>query len=209
MLALVAGLALAAGLALTAGAAPSRSAGQAGPSPVSSRSRGLLHDGDSLAVGTQLYLRRALPGWRIRASVDVSRHAPEGPAVMRRLGSRLPRVIVVSLGTNDDPRALGTFRRAIRTTMRVAGRRRCVVWANVVRPPVGGAGYGGLNRVLAREARRRRNLRISSGPGWRAPTAAGSAPTACTRPESDTVRVRAASLGWYGAATDLSACCLR
>jgi len=79
---------------------------------------------------------------------------------MRRLGSRLPRVIVVSLGTNDDPRSLGTFRRAIRTTMRVAGRRRCVVWANVVRPPVGGAGYGGLNRVLAREARRRRNLRI-------------------------------------------------
>ena len=79
---------------------------------------------------------------------------------MRRLGSRLPRVIVVSLGTNDDPRSLGAFRAAIRATMRVAGRRRCVVWANIVRPPVAGAGYGGLNRVLGQEARRRRNLRV-------------------------------------------------
>lgn len=126
----------------------------------SAAARGLLHNGDSLAVGTQPYLRRALPGWRIRASVDISRHAQEGPAVMRRLGSRLPRVIVVSLGTNDDPRATGVFRRAIRQTMRVAGRRRCVVWANIVRPPVAGAGYGRMNRVLAQEARRRRNLRV-------------------------------------------------
>jgi lysophospholipase L1-like esterase len=120
----------------------------------------LLHNGDSLAVGTQIYLPRALRGWRIRASVDISRHAPEGPRIMRRFGSRLPRVIVVSLGTNDDPRALAAFRGAIRATMRVAGRRRCVVWANIVRPPVGGAGYGGLNRVLAQEARARRNLRV-------------------------------------------------
>ncbi len=120
----------------------------------------MLHNGDSLAVGTQIYLRGALPGWRIRYSADISRHAPEGPRIMRRFGSGLPRVIVVSLGTNDDPRALGTFRNAIRATMRVAGRRRCVVWANIVRPRVGGAGYGALNRVLAQEARARRNLRV-------------------------------------------------
>ena len=123
-------------------------------------SRRLLHNGDSLAVGTQLYMREALPGWRIRQSVDISRHAAEGPAVLRRLGARLPRVVVVSLGTNDDPRAVQVFRHAISSTMQVAGSRRCVVWANIVRPPVGGAGYGGLNRVLADEARRRRNLRV-------------------------------------------------
>lgn len=122
--------------------------------------RTLLHNGDSLSVGTQPYLRRALPGWRIRFSADISRHALEGPAVLRRLGSRLPRVIVVSLGTNDDPRATALFRRAIAQTMRIAGRRRCVVWANLVRPPVRGAGYGRLNRVLAQAARRRRNLRV-------------------------------------------------
>ena len=130
------------------------------PPGTATLSRGLLHNGDSLAVGTALYLPRALPGWRIRTSVSISRHAPEGPAVLRRYGSRLPRVIVVSLGTNDDPRALGAFRRAIRSTMAVAGRRRCGVWANIVRPPQAGAGYRGLNTVLAREARARRNLRV-------------------------------------------------
>jgi hypothetical protein len=149
--------ALALGAALPAWSSPEPFRGEPA---TAARSQGLLHDGDSLAVGTQIYLPRALPGWHIRASTDISRHAPEGPRIMRRYGSRLPRVIVVSLGTNDDPRALAAFRGAIRATMRVAGRRRCVVWANVVRPPVGGAGYGGLNRVLAQEARRRRNLRI-------------------------------------------------
>jgi len=130
------------------------------PASAASLSRRVLHNGDSLAVGTALYLRPALPGWAIRTSADISRHASEGPPVLRRLGSRLPRVIVMSLGTNDDPRALGLFRRAIRSTMRIAGPRRCVVWANIVRPPVAGAGYGAMNAVLAREAGRRRNLRL-------------------------------------------------
>jgi lysophospholipase L1-like esterase len=35
-----------------------------------------------------------------------------------------------------------------------------VVWANVVRPPVAGAGYAGYNRALARESKPRENLRI-------------------------------------------------
>ena len=146
---------LAALAALAATAAGGPGAGAAAP-----RSRAILHNGDSLAVGTQIYLPRALRGWRVRVSVDISRHASEGPRILRRFGSGLPRVIVVSLGTNDDPRSLGAFRRAIRATMRVAGRRRCVVWANVVRPRVGGVGYGQMNRVLAQEARRRRNLRV-------------------------------------------------
>ena len=135
---------------------PTAAGGAAG---VSSGHR-LLHNGDSLGVGTQWYLPGALPGWRIRASLAISRHAFQGPGILRRYGRGLPRVIVVSLGTNDDPRQLTMFRRAIRSTMRVAGRRRCVVWANIVRPPVAGRSYRGMNVVLAREARRRRNLRV-------------------------------------------------
>lgn len=130
------------------------------PAPSASRSRALLHNGDSLAAGTQIYLPGALPGWRIRASVDISRHTHEGPAILHRYGRRLPRVIVVSLGTNDDPRSVGPFRSDITATMRVAGRRRCVIWANISRPPVGGVGYGGMNTVLAQEARKRRNLYV-------------------------------------------------
>ena len=44
--------------------------------------------------------------------------------------------------------------------MAVAGPRRCVVWANIVRPPVAGASYAGYNRVLAAESRPRRHLRV-------------------------------------------------
>jgi lysophospholipase L1-like esterase len=69
-------------------------------------------------------------------------------------------VIHVSLGTNDDPRSVSAFRSAIREVMAVAGRRRCVVWANIVRPPVAGASYAGYNRALAQESKPRENLRV-------------------------------------------------
>ena len=96
----------------------------------------------------------------MRQSTKVSRHASEGADVMRRYGRRLPRVIHVSLGTNDDPSQTGAFRAAVREVMDVAGGRRCVVWANIVRPPYGGVSYRGYNRVLAREDERRDNLRV-------------------------------------------------
>lgn len=136
-------------------------------------SRNLLVNGDSLAVGTGPYLPRMLRRWRVTQSTAVSRHAFEGASVMRAYGRRLPRVIHLSLGTNDDPRNLSGFRLAIRSVMAVAGRRRCVVWANVVRPPVAGASYAGYNRVLAQESKGRSNLRVVNwarlvrqNPGW-------------------------------------------
>ena len=138
-----------------------------------SLSRSLLVNGDSLAVGTAPYLPRALRRWRVRQSTAISRHAFEGASVMRAYGRSLPRVIHVSLGTNDDPRSLSSFRSAVRTVMAVAGPRRCVVWANIVRPPVAGASYAGYNSVLAQESRPRSNLRVVNwarmvrqNPGW-------------------------------------------
>jgi lysophospholipase L1-like esterase len=138
---------LAAGLALT-------------PAGASAAERSLLVDGDSLAEGTRPYIPPELPGWRVKQSTAVSRHASEGDDVMRRYGSRLPRVIHVSLGTNDDPAQVDGFRTAIADVMKVAGSRRCVVWANIVRPPYRGVSYRGLNRALADEAARRDNLRV-------------------------------------------------
>ena len=123
-------------------------------------SRRLLVNGDSLAVGTQPYIPRALRRWKVTQSTAVSRHAYEGASVMRAYGRGLPRVIHVSLGTNDDPRSVSAFRSAIREVMAVAGPRRCVVWANIVRPPVAGASYAGYNRALAQESRPRQNLRV-------------------------------------------------
>ena len=130
------------------------------PVAADAASRRLLVNGDSLAVGTGPFLPQELGGWRLTQSTAVSRHAFEGPDVMRGYGRSLPRVIHVSLGTNDDPRAVGAFRAAIREVMEVAGSRRCVVWTNIVRPPVAGAAYSGFNRALAQESRPRENLRV-------------------------------------------------
>jgi hypothetical protein len=161
-------LATAALLLLLVPAAPS-----AGVQGEASRARNLLVNGDSLAVGTAPYLPRALRRWRVTQSTAISRHAFEGASIMRAYGRRLPRVIHVSLGTNDDPRSISGFRAAIREVMAVAGPRRCVVWANIVRPPVAGASYAGYNRVLRQESKPRENLRVvdwarmvRQNPGW-------------------------------------------
>ncbi len=130
------------------------------PAAASAAERSLLVNGYSLADGTRPYIPPELPGWRVKQSTKVSRHAYEGDDVMRRYGSRLPRVIHVSLGTNDDPGDVDGFRRAIADVMKVAGARRCVVWANIMRPPYGGVSYRGYNRALADESSRRDNLRV-------------------------------------------------
>jgi hypothetical protein len=132
----------------------------AAPASANALSRRLLVNGDSLAVGTKPWIPKALRGWQVTQSASVSRHASEGADVMRSYGSSLPRVIHVSLGTNDDPNQVSVFRAAIREVMEVAGSRRCVVWTNIVRPPAAGASYAGFNRALAAESRRRDNLRI-------------------------------------------------
>ena len=130
------------------------------PASAEAASQRLLVNGDSLAVGTKRYIPRELEGWRIRQSTAVSRQAYQGADVMRSYGASLPRVIHVSLGTNDDPNQVPGFRAAVDEVMEVAGEERCVVWANIVRPPVAGKSYAGYNRALARESLERDNLRI-------------------------------------------------
>lgn len=117
--------------------------------------------GDSLAVGTRPYLGRALGGWRVRHSVSISKHAPEGVSELARRGARhLPPVVVAQLGTNDDPGAVSSFDHSVRKALRAVGKRGCVVWPNIVRPAVGGRTYAGYNAVLRRLDARRANLRV-------------------------------------------------
>ena len=122
--------------------------------------RTVYHNGDSLAVGTTLYLDRHLPGWQIATTTSVSRHAWEGAAMVRSIGPSLPRVLVIQLGTNDPPAGVAVFRRSVRRVLRAAGPGRCVVWTTILRPPYEGVSYERLNRVLFREAARRPNLRV-------------------------------------------------
>jgi len=116
--------------------------------------------GDSLAVGTEPYLPGLLPGWQLRQIAHKGVTTATGIARLQSLGPALPRYVVVSLGTNDDPRAVERFRTAIRAALATVGSGRCVVWPNIVRPRTLGATYEGLNRVLSQEAAANRRLRV-------------------------------------------------
>jgi lysophospholipase L1-like esterase len=111
----------------------------------------VLHYGDSLAVGTGLFLPGYLRGWTIHQRTSVSVHTYEGSRALA--STALPHVVVISLGTNDDPGAVTAFARYVREVVRAAGPSRCVIWSTVVRPPYNGVSYDGYNNVLRRDAR--------------------------------------------------------
>jgi lysophospholipase L1-like esterase len=144
------------------------------PSPVAGAgSRAVLSLGDSLGVGTDRHLGRYLPGWSVRLDSAVSARAADVPAALRSFGDALPRVIVVSAGTNDDPGGVAGFARSVRETLALAGPSRCVVWATIVRPPYRGVSYAALNDALAALDRRYATLRVldwaamaRAHPGW-------------------------------------------
>ena len=105
--------------------------------------------GDSLAEGTAPYLPSLLPHWSLRQSYAVGRTLSEGIVLLRAERPRLAHVVVVSLGTNDDPRRISEFRVRLGEILAIAGPSRCVIWTNIVRPPTAGTSYDGLNRALS------------------------------------------------------------
>ncbi len=131
----------------------------ASPGPAAG-SRSVLSYGDSLSVGTDLFLGGYLRGWHVRSVTAISRHAEDVPGALRSFGTALPRVIVVSAGTNDDPGRVAGFARIVRETLAIAGPSRCVVWSTVLRPPYRGVSYSAYNRALEEIAQSRGNLRV-------------------------------------------------
>jgi lysophospholipase L1-like esterase len=123
-------------------------------------SRSVLSYGDSLSVGTDLYLGTYLRGWNVRSLAAVSTHADEVPGALRSFGRSLPRVVVVSAGTNDDPGRISGFARLVRQALAVAGPDRCVIWSAIVRPPYAGVSYSGYNRALRSIARTHPTLHV-------------------------------------------------
>jgi lysophospholipase L1-like esterase len=140
-------------LALVAGTVLGTARVAAQPAP-----RTVLDLGDSLSVGTDPYLRKRLRGYRIERLYDVGLHAYDAATVVERSRVSLPSVLVISAGTNDDPRGVSTFARAISAILRTAGEERCVVWPTIRRPAAVGATYDGYNRALARTASRHPQL---------------------------------------------------
>jgi lysophospholipase L1-like esterase len=150
-------IAVGAATLLLAAAAAAPAASPTARVPDLGPSRTLLDLGDSLSVGTDPYLRPRLRGYRIDRLYDIGLHAPEAATIVSRARASLPAVLVVSVGTNDDPRMVSVFSRALSSVLRAAGPGRCVVWPTIARPPAG-ASYDRFNRSLERAASRNRNL---------------------------------------------------
>jgi lysophospholipase L1-like esterase len=139
-------------LMLAAAAGPARSA--------RTSSHSVYVDGDSLSVGTTLFLSPFLRGWTVRKSTGISRHVDEGVAAIRARGSALEHVVVVDLGTNDDPSRVSSFTKDVRAILNAAGSDRCVIWSTIHRPPYHGISWEGYNKALRRLAGTHDNLRV-------------------------------------------------
>lgn len=130
------------------------------------QSGGVLVVGDSLGVGTGPYLRRELGSGEVTIDAKKSRPSGVGVEVLEERLRPGHRVVVFDLGVNDDPSQPALLEGNLQTVRRIVGDR-CLVVATLSRPPVGGVGIDGMNRVI-REF-------VASTPGaqlfdWRAAT---------------------------------------
>lgn len=103
--------------------------------------------GDSLAVGTEQALADELDSMSVTTNAREGRSLAEGMDVIRSLG-RQPGALAVSLFTNDDPDRVDRLADAVRDSTGYVAEGGCVVWATIVRPPVGGTTYERANTTL-------------------------------------------------------------
>ena len=138
--------------------------------------------GDSLAIGAQAPLAAQLPGWSIQTDARIGRPLAEGMGIVRSLRTAAP-VLAISLFTNDGPGSVAALESAVRETIERQARG-CVIWATVVRPPVGGVTYDRANDALARLAAANPRVmrlvpwarKVAENPQWLAPDGVHATP---------------------------------
>jgi lysophospholipase L1-like esterase len=149
---------------LDAGAVAQRPRGRADSPRTTSGKMHMI--GDSLAVGTEPFLNDAWSG--------MLENAPKGAAAtsnakggrtleqgMREYNAlkRKPKVVAMSLFTNNAPSDIGELRKAVQQTIRDARQRDGrVVWATIARPDLGGKNYDAANRILRELAAENRDV---------------------------------------------------
>jgi hypothetical protein len=114
--------------------------------------------GDSLAVGLKATLPGLL-GTDVAWDAKSGRTTPQGLVALRSsLRIVRPKVVIVSLGTNDgpDPRR---FASRIDRALAAIGPNACVVWSDIYRPARKGP-YAALNGVLTAEALKVKRLHL-------------------------------------------------
>jgi lysophospholipase L1-like esterase len=114
--------------------------------------------GDSLAVGLKATLPDLL-GEDVAWDAKSGRTTPQGLAALRAsLRVVRPKVVVVSLGTNDGPDP-ARFANRIDRALAAIGPDACVVWSDIYRPARKGP-YAALNGVLTAEALKVKRLHL-------------------------------------------------
>jgi len=136
-------------------ALPSAAAARVTAADASAR---VLVVGDSLAVGLEPTLPELL-GEDVAWDAKSGRTTPQGLVALRSsLKVVRPKVVIVSLGTNDgpDPRR---FAGRIDRALAAIGPNACVVWSDIYRPARKGP-YAALNGVLNQEALKVKRLHL-------------------------------------------------
>jgi hypothetical protein len=67
--------------------------------------------------------------------------------------------VVFALGTNDDPSAQSTYAQTLEQAAAIADGR-CLIIPTIVRPPVGGVSYDGLNDTIRKLAGTNYNVEV-------------------------------------------------
>lgn len=167
----------------------------------------VLNVGDSLAVGSGPALERNLTGRTVTTLAGKGHTSSQGLSVLRGAG-RVPKTIVVQLGTNDTD--VAGFRRNVRSIVSIARRASATVWwVNVARPPLGATSAAELNEVLDAEAKRFENLKVID---WRAAVEAGRVDLAADKIHptpagyGQRAELIAGALGGAGPATSVGPC---
>ncbi len=150
---------------------------------------GLQVIGDSLAVGMDPAIRNNLPGWHVSTDARIGRPLAEGMAHYGAGGH--PKVVAMSLFTNDDPQNLDALQSALNRTWHDASDRGgCVIWATIWRPQFN---YAAANRMIRNfAADHPHNVRLVD---WNAVVAANPSYVG-----QDNVHGTANGWGWRGRA---------
>lgn len=119
--------------------------------------------GDVLVIGDSLTVLAEATGlehdgWDIDARPG--RRTPEAIAVAQRRHASDYPVVIVAMGSNDDPQSVASYRRTVDDMMSVLGTGPRVIWVNVDTGAKGLNDAATVNEALAKEAKSQPNLEI-------------------------------------------------
>jgi hypothetical protein len=113
--------------------------------------------GDSLALSVYPWLADLLPDRYVSYEAEVGRSTESAADALEEV-TKVPRVVIVSSGTNDQ--SSDVVEREATRILDELGPRRCVVWVDVVRPDTVGDPQDEVNAAIDRAVQGRTNVRV-------------------------------------------------